>query len=200
VQPRNPVLRERLIAMFEHDMRVRSQLAATGALFQGYHPDMEAVHRANASELDQLLAGVWPLTADVGEDGQTAAWRLVQHAISLPEFQRRYLSAVKRAVAEGHAPGWQAAMLEDRIRFFEGRLQVYGTQFDWDDAGLMSPVPLEDPANVDARRAAVGMEPLAAATARRRETAAREGERRPADRALRDAEFAAWAVKVGWRV
>lgn len=199
MQPQKPELRERLIAMVELDLRVRSELAATGALFQGYHPEMEKVHLANAAELETLLCGQWPLTADVGEDGQVAAWRLVQHAIGQPDYQRRYLVVVKRAVAEGHAPGWQAAMLEDRIRFFEGRPQVYGTQFDWDEAGEMSPLPIDDPVNVDARRAAVGMEPMAAAIVRRREQAAREGESRPANRAQRQAAFEAWARKTGWR-
>jgi hypothetical protein len=199
MDPQKPALRERLIAMFEHDLRVRSQLAATGALFQGYHPEMEKVHVANAAELETLLGGDWPLTTDAGEDGQVAAWRLVQHAIGQPDYQRRYLVAIKRAVAEGHAPGWQAAMLEDRIRFFEGRPQVYGTQFDWDEAGELSPVPIDDPANVDARRAAVGLEPLAAAVERQRTQARQEGNRRPEDRAKRQAAFEEWARKVGWR-
>jgi hypothetical protein len=40
----------------------------------------------------------------------------------------------------GDAPALQAAMLEDRIRAFEGRPQRYGTQFDWDANGEPSPV------------------------------------------------------------
>lgn len=185
--------------MIELDLRVRSQLAATGALFQGYHPEMEKIHIANAAELETLLGGTWPAAADVGDDGQTAAWRIVQHAIGQPEFQRRYLAAVKRAVSEGQAPGWQVAMLEDRVRFFEGRLQIYGTQFDWDDSGEMSPLPIDDPANVDARRAAVGMEPLASAIARRRAQATQDREQKPADKTLSQAAFEGWARKVGWR-
>jgi hypothetical protein len=199
VPPAKPELRERLIALAEHDMHMRAQLAATGALYQGYHPDMQRVHEANAAELESLIGSLWPVAGDVGEDGLNAAWTIVQHAIAMPEFQRRYLAVIKRAVSEGAVPAWQAAMLEDRIRFFEGRPQVYGTQFDWDAAGEMSPLPIDDPANVDARRRAVGLETLADAISKRRAEAARGGERKPADRAMRQQAFEDWARKVGWR-
>ena len=43
-------------------------------------------------------------------------------------------------------------MLDDRIRVFEGRLQRYGTQYDWNDAGtaMVPMVGVEDPETVDA--------------------------------------------------
>ena len=61
---------------------------------------------------------------------------------------------------QGYHP-LEVAMLEDRIRTFEGRPQRYGTQFDWDEHGHLSLLPLEDPAGVDARRRAIGLGPLA---------------------------------------
>lgn len=36
------------------------------------------------------------------------------------------------------------AMLEGRIRCNEGKRQRYGTQFDWDKDGLLSPHPIDD--------------------------------------------------------
>jgi hypothetical protein len=86
-------------------------------------------------------------------------------------------------------------MLDDRIRVFEGRPQRYGTQFDWDDAGRLTPLPIEDEAEVDARRARMGLDPLSEATARHRAS----GERPPADPAARRAAQDAWYREVGWR-
>ena len=45
------------------------------------------------------------------------------------------LSALQAAAGRGEVPPLQPAMLEDRIRTFEGRPQRYGTQFDWDADG-----------------------------------------------------------------
>lgn len=40
-----------------HDGAVRAELAASGALFDGYHPRMEAVHRENAARLLAITGG-----------------------------------------------------------------------------------------------------------------------------------------------
>jgi hypothetical protein len=93
----------------------------------------------------------------------------------------------------------EVAMLEDRIRAFEGRPQRYGTQFDWDEQGRLSPLPLEDPAGVDARRRMVGLGPLAHDLRRRRKAIARRPERPSADWAARQREMAEWLRQVGWR-
>ena len=39
--------------------------------------------------------------------------------------------------------------------------QVYGTQLQYDSRGCASPKPSEEPAQLDARRASVGLEPVA---------------------------------------
>jgi len=180
---------------------VRARLAADGALFDGYHPEMEAVHRANAARLRMVMHEVgWPGEGLVSKKAAEAAWTVAQHAIGEPAFQREVLGLVAQAVTAGEAPAWQAAYLEDRIRSFEGRPQRYGTQYDWDDAGHLSPWPsVEDPEGVDERRAAVGLGPLAANTARMRAAVAAEGEGPPADPAARRREAEAWARRVGWR-
>jgi hypothetical protein len=186
-------LRQRLTGMAERDFATRERLAADGTLFNGYHPEMRAVHEENAAALGELLdPHGWPHAALAGEDGAEAAWLIAQHAISLPTFQRRCLTALQAAPV----PAWQAAYLEDRIRSFEGRPQLYGTQHDWDDDGMMSPKRIEDPEGVDERRASVGLPPLAEQTARiRREASA---EHRP-DLARYRAEAEAFARTCGWR-
>ncbi len=80
-----------------------------------------------------------PVLRRSGRTGSGAVWLIVQHAIGLPSFQRRCLALLEAAVARGEAPAWQVAMLTDRIRSLEGRPQSYGTQFDWDSNGELSP-------------------------------------------------------------
>jgi hypothetical protein len=191
-------LRQRLIGLARQDAETRERLAADGTLFQGYHPEMEAVHGANAAALDEIIVeSGWPSRRLAGEDGAEAAWLIAQHAIGLPDFQRRCLARLEAAVAKDDAPAWQLAYLADRIRTLEGKAQLYGTQFDWDEAGEMSPLPIEDPDGLDARRQAIGLPPLAVATRRHRESTASVP--RPPDRETRRAEMQAWARHVGWR-
>jgi len=191
-------LRKKLLELARRDAVVRDRLAADGSLFDGYHPEMQAIHEKNAAALERILerAG-WPGTNLVGKDGSEAAWIIVQHAIGLPDFQRRCLALLEDAAARGEAPAWQPAYLADRIRTLEGRPQIYGTQFDWDDQGEMSPLPIEEPDGVDARRAAIGLPPLAETTRNHRLQSEREP--RAVDLEARRKEMREWSVKVGWR-
>lgn len=195
-------LRAQLLAWVAEDEAMRQRLLEAGTLFDGYHPDMETVHVHNAERLAAVIdAQGWPEPERVGEDGAAAAWLILQHSISCPAFMRRGLSLLRAARAEGRelVDPAQLAMLEDRVRVYEGRPQVYGTQHDWDAEGRMSPHPIEDPAHVDARRSGVGLPPLAEATARQRELAVQEGQRPPHDPQARRAMIDAWARRVGWR-
>ena len=186
--------------MAGEDLRVRTELAADGSLFNGYHPRMRAVHEANADRLGRILSERgWPGEPQVGPDGAQAAWLIVQHAISRPGLQREALEALRMAAARGEAPATQPALLEDRIRTLEGRPQRYGTQLDWDESGELGPLPLEDPAGVDERRRSVGLGPLDAAVRTQRQAAAAEGERPPRDWQARRREMEAWLREVGWR-
>jgi hypothetical protein len=189
-----------LIAMAAENESVRVRLAATGELFAGgYHPEMEAVHVRNASRLKQIIdVHGWPGRSLVGSEAADAAWMIVQHAIGYPGFQRRGLELVRDAARRGDADPVQVAMLEDRIRVFEGRPQVYGTQYDWDADGRMSPYPIEDPVQVEQRRTAIGLDPLDEHTARVRASLS------PDDQPVKDyetrrQEFEEWASRAGWR-
>lgn len=193
-------LAERLVAMGREDLAKRQELVQRGELFRSYHPEMRTVHDRNAAALLAILdESGWPTRSAVGEVPADAAWRIVQHAISHPDLQRRCRDLMQDAVAAGEADPAQLAMLEDRIRLFEGRHQLYGTQFDWDDAGELSPQPIEASDGVDARRAEVGLPPLAQRQAELRQQAGQEGDRPPEDRVARRRAFEAWLRETGWR-
>lgn len=198
-QPRP--LRRDLLEMARLDRSVRAELAASGALFNaGYEPRMARVHRRNARRLRRIIESVgWPGCDLVGSDGAEAAWLILQHAIAEPDLLRRTLPLLTAAAREGKADPAHAAMLEDRIRFFEGRPQRYGTQLDWDADGTLSPGEVEDPQELAERREAVGLPPLEEQVEGARNRAAAEGQRPPADyQAYADARDK-WAADAGWR-
>ncbi|QEH31999.1 hypothetical protein OJF2_04680 [Aquisphaera giovannonii] len=193
-------LRRELVAMADEDQATRARLAADGSLFDGYHPEMRAVHDGNAARLAEIIASRgWPGRSVAGEDGSRAAWMILQHAIAQPDFQRRCLVLLQDAASRGEVPCVEVAMLEDRIRVFEGRPQRYGTQYDWDDRGELSPHPIEDAEHVDERREALGLPPMEENTRRMREGAAQDGEMPRVDRETRRGAFLRWAISVGWR-
>jgi hypothetical protein len=189
-----------LVAAARRDAETRTRLARSGALFDGYHPEMEAVHLENAALLERTINAIgWPGHGVVGDEAASAAFMILQHAISRPDLQRRGLELILEAIPKGQANALDAAYLSDRIATFEGRAQVFGTQFDWDADGLLSPAPIGEPQGVDERRASVGLPPMAETIAHMRAGAAAESEKPPADLQQRRAEFEAWARRVGWR-
>ena len=108
--------------------------------------------------MKELVATVgWLGRSLVGRSAANAAWCLVQHADHDVAFQKHCLPLIEQAVAAGEAEPDHAAYLYDRIAVAEQRPQRYGTQYGADG----KPQPIEDEANVDARRASVGLEPLA---------------------------------------
>ncbi len=201
IEVRNQLRRD-LLDMARLDRTVRAELAASGALFNsGYAPRMAGVHRRNAQRLRRIIESVgWPGSDLVGSDGAEAAWLILQHAISEPDLLRGALPALKAAAREGRADPAHAAMLEDRIRFFEGRPQRYGTQLDWDAEGNLSPGEVEDPETLAERRLAVGLPPLAERIDEARSRAESEGDRPPADYHAYASARHEWAAQAGWRV
>jgi hypothetical protein len=102
----------------------------------------------------------WPGLRLVGEDGERAAWLVVQ--LGDAELQRRALPHLEAAVDQGDAAPSHYACLLDRVRMHEGRPQVFGSQFVVHDDDTLTPWPIEDPATVDGRRFQMGLPPLAA--------------------------------------
>ncbi len=186
--------------MRDADLQFRAELVRDGSLFDGYNERMAALHHRHSARLALILAEQgWPGRALVNEDGAEAAWLLLQHAIGDPPVMRQAVPLLERAVQLGEANPRHLALLVDRIRTMEGKPQLYGTSHDWDTAGELSPLPIEDPATVDERRRQVGLEPLAENTRRLRAQAETEGERPPADYEKRRRDGDAWARAAGWR-
>ena len=102
----------------------------------------------------------WLGTDVIGEQGNSTMFLVIQH--SDVATQDKYLPMMREAVKNGKAKGSSLALLEDRVALRKGKKQIYGSQIGRDnDTKLYYVSPLEDPDNVDKRRAKVGLEPLA---------------------------------------
>jgi hypothetical protein len=113
----------------------------------------------NAAWLKEVIAKHgWPSFSMVGKEGAIDAWLLVQHADADPKFQRQCLDLMTKH-PNGEVQPSNVALLTDRVLLAEGKKQIYGTQFEFTDGKPMV-LNLDDPANVDKRRAEVGLEPL----------------------------------------
>jgi hypothetical protein len=156
-------LRAELLARADEDQRVRKALSRLPRRGFGEIQDeireLTRVDQANTAWLAELTARLgWPGRTLAGEDGAHAAWLLAQHAD--PEPQRAFLDLLRAAVAAGEASARDLAYTEDRVRMHAGQPQRYGTQFFEDAEGLRA-WTVEDPENLDQRRASVGLGPFA---------------------------------------
>ena len=101
----------------------------------------------------------------IGQQGNGTLFLVIQHADL--ETQEKYLPMLRDAVQKGNARASDLALLEDRVALRQGKLQMYGSQIGRDpDTGESYVLPLEDPDNVDKRRASVGLGPLSEYTRR----------------------------------
>lgn len=157
----NPALRDELLRMAEEDQVARRAAGAAHFKDAAANERMKAIDMKNTARMKEIVAQVgWPTKTLVGERGARAAWLLVQHADLDVAFQRQCLPLLEKAVAAGEVSPKEVAYLTDRVLVAEGKPQRYGTQFHTVE-GKLVPRPIEDEANVDARRAAVGLGTMA---------------------------------------
>lgn len=173
----NQQLADQLTAMAEDDKTTLAALTERGELpAPDYHPEMRAIHERNGDALERILdEHGWPGLSLVGERASEAAWLIAQHAVSRLELMERCAKAVEEAASVGEAPGWQSAYLQDRLCVLNGEPQRYGTQFDMDEDGWPVPCEIADPAMVNLRRWALGLDSLEDRVKKMRE---QESERR----------------------
>ena len=161
---KEPALRRELLKRVEQDQAIRNALISKGVK----NPDqailarMQAIDTANTERMRAIVNRYgWPGPELVGRDGAEAAFLLVQHADHA--FMKEMLPLVEKAYRGGEVSGQSYALLLDRVLVGEGKPQVYGTQakrFEEWKGQEPALAPIEDEANVDKRRAEVGLPPL----------------------------------------
>ena len=157
----NQALQDELRAMCERDQEVRKTLVEKYGMNLNWSADdlawMESVDHANTMRMKEIIAQYgWPGYSLVGEEGEHAAWLLVQHAGHDLPFQNQCLALLTAAVEAGDGSARKMAYLVDRVRVNEGKPQLYGTQYRIQDGDFLAG-EIEDSAGVEVRRAKVGL-------------------------------------------
>ena len=182
----------------QRDVDTREKLLRENRLYGTYDEEIQRVHRENAVALASIVESHgWPGISKVGLDGCRLAWLIAQHSICTPELQRGFLLALEDAAKSGDVPKKQVALLTDRIRFNEGKPQIYGTVLDWNEHGELN-CDVEDPEHIDFRRLAVGLQPFAQSLKEHREEVTAEGGKPPANFKIYKEAATLWAKQVGW--
>lgn len=120
---------------------------------------MREENRVLISELDDLVSRCgWPTTTEYGDKAPQYAALLVQHAEL--DVQLRYYPIMQAAANANELPFRFVAALDDRIRYFQKRPQLYGSQIVDDEVnGGLKLWDVEDPSRLDERRNKAGMMP-----------------------------------------
>lgn len=159
-RPTEPALRVELLRLSREDRLAHDTLLGRPG-DKAAQSRVREVDRYNSERLKAIVARHgWPVRSMVGQDGEDAAWLLLQHADHDRDFQHRCLKLMEPLLQKDEIRKEDYAFLLDRVLVAEGKQQRYGTQFKL-DGRRVEPYPIEDPEHVDERRKAMGLGPLA---------------------------------------
>lgn len=163
----NELLAAQLDTIFLEDQTYRNEINKITQQYGFQSKEMQAHGRvirqkdsANVIKVQAILDKYGWLGKDVvGETGNSTLFFVIQHADKAT--QEKYLPMLRDAVKKGKATASNLALLEDRVAIKQGKKQIYGSQITQDPkTGAYYVSPLEDPENVDKRRAEVELPPL----------------------------------------
>lgn len=151
-------LAQELASMGEADQALRRNMPPPNdAAFQ---KRMASEDKTREERLARIIAEHgWPLISQVGHQAVNSAWLIAQHGSDA--FLKRCLPLMQAAADRHELPLSRLALSIDRVLTNEGKEQRYGSQFQTGDDGKTRPLPIADMAGLDARRAAMGLEPFA---------------------------------------
>ena len=120
---------------------------------------MDEIDSENQKLLDQIVGDCgWPTYEKWGATPVYAAVKVSLHAPL--SFKKKYFPMVEAGYKSGEVPNWQFAQYVDKILTREGKPQRYGMQRAVSKAGMETLMEVEDPANLNNRRQAIGLTPL----------------------------------------
>jgi hypothetical protein len=156
-----------LLQIFEDDQKVRTMyfeaLKTKGKDSDEVRLAIQTMQDTDLLNRDKVIS----IINKHGWLGPNEVGRLASNTLSIVfihtdlETKKKYLPMMREAVKNKRARADFVAYVEDKIAIEEGRKQIYGTQFILNENGKFKLSSIEDPDKVDARRAKVGLEPLA---------------------------------------
>ncbi len=190
---------EKIVDLKNADLALREKLIQSRQLSNGYNEEIKDLHNRNAKILSDIIDIIgYPTIDKVGKEANEATWLIIQHSIEQPDFMRKCAKLLEKAVSENKADPKSLAYLTDRIAVFEGKEQLYGTQFDWDEQGNLSPNPFDDLNKVNKRRKSIGLNTLEEQTDIIRKQAESENQLPPTNLEKRKQELEEWKRISGW--
>lgn len=190
---------EKIIELKNDDLEFRDKLIQSGQLGEGYDEEMANLHNRNAKIFNEIIDTIgYPTIDKVGKEANEATWVVIQHSIGQPNFMRKYVKLLETAVRENKTNAKNLAYLTDRVAVFEGKPQLYVTQFDWDGNGELNPNRFDDLTKVNERRKSIGLNSLEEQTKIIRGQTKNENQSPPTDFEKRKQEMEKWKKTVGW--
>jgi hypothetical protein len=190
---------EIIIGLQNSDLELREKLIQNKTLGVGYNKEMEKLHIQNADILNGIIETIgYPSINKVGLEASNAAWLVIQHAISKPAFMKKCVVLLKNLTKKDKTYSKNFAYLSDRIAVLQNKPQLYGTQFDWDEKGELSPNIFDDLKKVNERRKSIGFNTLEEQTEIMRNQAKTDNQLPPKDFEKRKQKIEDWKKSVGW--
>lgn len=156
----NQELHNELLLMVKKDQDIRFCLLQSNELDQKLIEEIIKVDSKHVARMKEIISQYgWPGINLVGEDGDHAAWLLVQHADHDVSFQLLCLDLIMIELDKGNSIRQNIAYLTDRVLVNQGMKQRYGTQYSIKNDNLILE-PLEDVEQVDELRAKMNLCPL----------------------------------------
>lgn len=161
-------LQAKLLALFEEDQNIRKEYIKAQKDYGNQSKIVDSLGKVmmhkdniNLGKVTEILDKYgWVGVDKVGGQANQTLFLVIQH--SDLKTQQKYLPMMREAVKNNNASSSALALLEDRVALGEGKKQIYGSQIGYDNnTNTEYVLPLEDPDNVDKRRATVGLGPLA---------------------------------------
>jgi VWFA-related protein len=155
----NKKLKEELIKMAVKQRDLVQQVIDKDQTKKSDQEKLHKTYEENTVKLCQLIkANGWPTTGLVEEAGVFAAFHILKNAATF-ELQRDLLPVIVAVMKKDPVQKREFAGLYDRLRVSAGMKQLFGTQAV-SMGGFLVLYPIEDEANVDARRAEYGLQTM----------------------------------------
>lgn len=149
----------KILKMAEREQSLRMKYLKTNS--EEDFQMVKDVDKINREEFKKIFKETGYISSEYGKDVQLAAFLIVQH---MPKddtsFMKQYLSLMKDDL--GNINPLNYAQLVDRVRIYEGKNQLYGTQFTSieDKKDIYRLHKVYNSKEVDKRRKEMGLEPL----------------------------------------
>lgn len=148
--------------LFDADQSVRGKAATTGAHLKEYQESADEQHKQDSIDQKTVFYILdkygWLSEKEISSKASSGIFYVIQHAGL--DTQIKYQDLVIQAFRKKQIGDYEYAIFIDRIKMFEGKNQLYGTQLGMDNIGNLFLYPVEDITKLDSIRTLAGLQPF----------------------------------------